>query len=146
MIKQGLPWDKTGYKERVAVLQARAKNMAPWPIYPNDELVGEVRLIYSDIRATVERVVEDVVLNGIVTRFSDMVGVGNLHKITGLRKEDADQIVSLWKKCHRITGAHHQPPSKEIPVEGLEEIISDIDSILTMAKNVVSYRAKPDGA
>lgn len=145
VIKQGLPWDKTGYKERVTVLQTRARNMAPWPAYPSDELIGEVRLIYSDIRATVERVVEDVVLNGIVTRFSDMVGVGNLHKITGLRKEDADQIVSLWKKCHRITGAHHQAQSKEIPVEGLEEIISDIDSILLMAKNVVSYRAKPDG-
>ncbi|UVE46456.1 AAA family ATPase [Pseudomonas chlororaphis] len=143
VVKQGLPWDKTGYKERVRLLQARAKKMAPWPMYPGDDLVNDVRLMYSDIRATIERVVEDVVLNGIVTRFSDMVGVGNLHKITGLRKQDADDIVALWKKCHRVTGAHHQAVNKEIPVAGLDEINADITSIQTLADNVVKYRAKP---
>jgi energy-coupling factor transporter ATP-binding protein EcfA2 len=143
VIKQGLPWDKTGYKERVRQLQARAKKMEPWPVYPGEILIRDVRLIYSDIRATVERVVEDVVLNGIVTRFSDMVGVGNLHKITGLRKQDADEIVTLWKKGHRITEAHFQAANKEMPVVNLEEIKNDIESILRLADNVIKFRAKP---
>ncbi|AXO89929.1 hypothetical protein DZC75_18675 [Pseudomonas parafulva] len=144
-VKKGLPWDKAGYKERVKLLEAKAKLLAPWPIYPSDDLVSQVRQIYSDIRATVEKVVEDVVLNGVVTRFSDMVGVGNLHKITGLRKQDADDIVDLWKKCHRITGAHHQPVNKDAPVPDLDEINTDIQSILSLATNVTAHRAKPTG-
>lgn len=145
VIKQGLPWDKTGYKERVNQLLGRVKKMEPWPLYPGEELTRDVRLMYSDIRATVERVVEDVVLNGIVTRFSDMVGVGNLHKVTGLRKQDADDIVALWKKGHRITEAHFQAINKEMPVANLEEIRSDVESILTLAENVIKFRAKPAG-
>jgi energy-coupling factor transporter ATP-binding protein EcfA2 len=143
VVKQGLPWDKTGYKERVRQLQARAKKMEPWPPYPCEALIKDVRIIYSDIRATVERVVEDVVLNGIVTRFSDMVGVGHLHKITGLRKQDADEIVTLWKKGHRITEAHFQAANKEMPIANLEEIKNDIESILRLADNVIKFRAKP---
>ncbi len=143
VVKQGLPWDKTGYKERVRQLEARAKKMEPWPMYPGEDLIRDVRLIYSDIRATVERVVEDVVLNGIVTRFSDMVGVGNLHKITGLRKQDADDIVALWKKGHRITEAHFQAVNKEMPVANLDEVKNDIESIQRLADNVNKFRAKP---
>lgn len=143
VVKQGLPWDKTGYKERVKQLGDRAKKMEPWPIYPGEDLVRDVRLLYSDIRSTVERVVEDVVLNGIVTRFSDMVGVGNLHKITGLRKQDADDIVALWKKGHRITEAHFQAPNKEMPVANLDEIKNDIESIQRLADNVNKFRVKP---
>jgi energy-coupling factor transporter ATP-binding protein EcfA2 len=143
VVKEGLPWDKTGYKQRIVTLEARAKKMEPWPVYPGDDLIQSVRVLYSDIRATVERVVEDVVLNGIVTRFSDMVGVGNLHKITGLRKKDADDIVALWKKGHRITGAHHQAINKEMPVADLNEINGDIALIKTLAENVIKFRAKP---
>ena len=143
VVKHGLPWDKTGYKERVRQLEARAKKMEPWPIYPGEDLIRDIRLIYSDIRATVERVVEDVVLNGIVTRFSDMVGVGNLHKITGLRKQDADDIVALWKKGHRITEAHFQAANKEMPIANLDEVKSDIEAIQRLADNVNKFRAKP---
>ncbi|WP_172685797.1 AAA family ATPase, partial [Pseudomonas savastanoi] len=143
VVKQGLPWDKTGYKERIRQLEARVKKMEPWPVYPGEELVRDVRILYSDIRATVEKVVEDVVLNGVVTRFSDMVGVGNLHKITGLRKQDADDIVMLWKKGHRMTEAHLQAMNKDMPVAGLEEIKTDVASIQILADNVNKYRAKP---
>jgi energy-coupling factor transporter ATP-binding protein EcfA2 len=146
VIKQGLPWDKTGYRERIKQLEVRAKKMEPWPAYPGEALIRDVRLMYSDIRATVERVVEDVVLNGIITRFSDMVGVGNLHKITGLRKQDADEIVALWKKGHRITEAHFQAVNKEVPVANLDEIKKDIESIQTLADNVNKFRAKPSEA
>ncbi|HGN1034972.1 TPA: AAA family ATPase [Pseudomonas aeruginosa] len=143
VVKQGLPWDKTGYKERIRQLEARVKKMEPWPVYPGEELVRDVRILYSDIRATVEKVVEDVVLNGVVTRFSDMVGVGNLHKITGLRKQDADDIVMLWKKGHRMTEAHLQAMNKDMPVAGLEEIKTDVASIQILVDNVNKYRAKP---
>ncbi|WP_332767077.1 AAA family ATPase [Pseudomonas koreensis] len=143
VVKQGLPWDKTGYKERIRQLEARVKKMEPWPVYPGEDLVRDVRILYSDIRATVEKVVEDVVLNGVVTRFSDMVGVGNLHKITGLRKQDADDIATLWKKGHRMTEAHLQAMSKDMPVAGLEEIKTDIASIQLLVDNVNKYRAKP---
>ena len=117
--------------------------MEPWPVYPGEELVRDVRILYSDIRATVEKAVEDVVLNGVITRFSDMVGVGNLHKITGLRKQYADDIVILWKKGHRMTEAHLQAMNKDMPVAGLEEIKTDVASIQLLVDNVNKYRAKP---
>ena len=102
---------------------------------------AEVASVIAD--PGVEKAVEDVVLNGVITRFSDMVGVGNLHKITGLRKQDADDIVILWKKGHRMTEAHLQAMNKDMPVAGLEEIKTDVESIQLLVDNVNKYRAKP---
>lgn len=143
VVKPGLPWDKTSYKERIRVLQQRVRNMAPWLQYPTDEQVLFVRGIYSDIRATIEKVVEDIVLNGVVTRFSDVVGVGNLHRITGLRKEDAQGLIDLWKKCHRVTGAHHQAQLKDAPVPDVDEMNADVSQIQVLADNVIKYRDQP---
>ena len=143
VVKPGLPWDKTGYKERIRVLQQRIGSIPPWVQYPSDEQVLLVRGIYSDIRATIEKVVEDIVLNGVVTRFSDVVGVGNLHKITGLRKEDAQGLIDLWKKCHRITGAHHQAQLKDVPVPDVDEMNADVSLVQELTANVIKYRDQP---
>lgn len=143
VVNQGLPWDKAGYKERVEQLKKEARGLEPWPPYPSDKQVTAARDLYSRIRATVEKVVEDVILQGVVTRFSDMVGVGNLHKITKLRQEDADAIVRLWKKCHRITGSHFQPVLKDSPVPNAAEMLSDIESITKIVADVNQSRAAP---
>ena len=143
VVNQGLPWDKAGYKERVEQLKKEARALEPWPPYPSDKQVTAARDLYSRIRATLEKVVEDVILQGVVTRFSDMVGVGNLHKITKLRQEDADAIVRLWKKCHRITGSHFQPVLKDSPVPNATEMLTDIESITTIVADVIKSRAVP---
>lgn len=143
VVNQGLPWDKAGYKERVEQLKKEARGLEPWPPYPSDKQVAAARDLYSRIRATVEKVVEDVILQGVVTRFSDMVGVGNLHKITKLRQEDADAIVLLWKKCHRITGSHFQPVLKDSPVPNATVMLTDIESITEIVANIIKSRAAP---
>lgn len=139
-IKTGLPWDKAGYKERVSTLKLEARRLLPWSPYPNEIQVADARNVYSRIRATIEAMVETVILNGVVTRFGEVVGVGNLSKISGLKTEHCVLVTDLWKKCHRITGSHDQPVLKDSPVPSPEEMLIDIQSILDYAALVTDSR------
>jgi len=141
-IKSGLPWDKVGYRERVAQLKKDANKLLPWPPYPNEKQVKDAREVYSQIRATIEKMVEDVVFNGVITRFSEVVGVGGLSKIAGLQFEHCEAITVLWKKCHRITGSHDQPVLKDAPVPSPTDMLVDIQLIIDLAALVIDSRKK----
>ena len=61
-VVQGLPWLHQSFKERIDKLQqAQRKLSKVWPAYPNDADSAAMRTQYSLLRATVERVIQDVV-------------------------------------------------------------------------------------
>ncbi|HDU2647845.1 TPA: AAA family ATPase [Yersinia enterocolitica] len=141
-VYDGLPWDKVSYKARVEKLKQESRQLDPWPVYPNEEQDNSMRRLYSRMRSTVEKMVEDVIFAGIVVRFSEIIGVGNLHKLSGLERECCIAISELWSKCHRITDAHDQPTYKQTALPNPDEFRADLELILDLAKRAAATQIK----
>ncbi|HDQ6735348.1 TPA: AAA family ATPase [Escherichia coli O128:H2] len=141
-VYDGLPWDKVSYKTRVEKLKQESRQLDPWPVYPSAEQDNSMRRLYSRMRSTVEKMVEDVIFAGIVVRFSEIIGVGNLHKLSGLERECCIAISELWSKCHRITDAHDQPAYKQTALPSPDEFRADLELILDLAKKAAATQIK----
>lgn len=75
VVQNGLPWEHKSYKDRIDKLQkAQSALAADWPPYPNGEQSALMRQQYNLMRATIERVIQDVVFNGVVVRYRDWIG------------------------------------------------------------------------
>ena len=91
-VNSGLPWDHQGYnKARIAALeQAQRKLARAWTVYPGENEISEMRHEYDRLRATLKRVIQDVVFNGVVKRYRIGVGSGSVLTIATL---------SAWSGC-----------------------------------------------
>ena len=141
IVSRALPWDHKGYKERIDCLGKKQKafEKLPWPPEPHEELAREMILQYSLLRATIERVVQDFVLNATVRRFEDYIRVDNLKQVVRLEDSDVVKICSLYRRCSDITEAHDKASVKNDPPPTAEELGRDIDALKTLIQ-AIKYR------
>lgn len=133
-VVDGLPWDHQGYKERLHNLRRKQTELAKtWPPHPASADVDAMRNTYSKLRATIERVVQDMVLNGVVQRYSDYVQVKQLKAVAVLMEADCNEIERLIDKCHKITEAHDPSSAKTLAIplpSELEQDIADLEKVI----------------
>ena len=104
--------------------------------YPAEELKAEVRHQYDRLRATIERVVQDVLLASVVTRQNNYIRVGKLGEVVGLEQSENDEIQRLFKRCSD-RGDAHDVPSAGNPVPSTPgELKTDIADLNTLIKSV----------
>ena len=112
-VSNGLPWDHQPYKDRLDRLEKDQKVLEKiWPAYPNEEETASMRHQYDHLRATIERVIEEVVFCGTVKRYRDWVKVGKLGDVVGFTQGEYDEIARLHKVCCDILDAHDPPSTK----------------------------------
>ena len=71
-VNDGLPWEHQGCKARFDFHEKAQRRLAKaWPPYPGEKEKSQMRIEYSELRATLERVIQDVVFNGVVKRYRD---------------------------------------------------------------------------
>lgn len=140
-INEGLPWIHMGYKQRIKHLEDCLRNLEhPWPAYPSESQVLEIRNLYSLLRATIERVAEDLILNGIVQRYNEYINVGNLHKIMGFETQECEKIQMLHKKCHGITDAHDPSSIRNTTIPTAQEFGDDLKSLKVVIDDIKNSR------
>lgn len=130
-VADGLPWDHKSYRERIDSLEKAQKRFEklPWPPEPEEALAREMIQQYSFLRATIERVVQDFVLNSTVRRFEDYIRVENLDKVVGLTESEVGDICKLYNRCHGIVEAHDPASAKDDPPPTAQELGDDINAI-----------------
>lgn len=138
----GLPWGHKSYKERIDSLEKAQKRFEklPWPSDPPEELSREIIRQYSFLRATIERVVQDFVLNGTVQRFRDYIEVKNLGKVVGLKQSDVDEINRLHQRCHDLVEAHDPSSPKNEPPPTPDELEQDIIDLKSLIQEINNRR------
>lgn len=131
----GLPWDQQGYKARVDALEkSQSKLDKAWPTYPGETEIADVRQQYDRLRATLERVIQDVLFNGVIKRYRDWIRVDSLEKVVGFEHAEYAAIQQLHKRCcDRIT-AHDPSSAKAAPIPSAAELGLDIAEL----KNIIS--------
>lgn len=132
----GLPWDSRKPSECLVELKKDQKIIsAKWNPQPNAINVEAMRHAYSRLRSTVERLVEHVLLAGIVSRFKSQVNAGQVKNLIGVTQAECNEVTRLLQKCHNITDAH-APSMAAIPdpAEFLQDITDAEQLIVTIKK------------
>lgn len=145
-ISAGLPWEHKSYDDRIDKLEKVQRDMSKnWQDYPNEKDRAMMREQYSLLRATIERVVQDVVLNGVVKRYDQYVRVENLKGLVGLDQGDHDEICRLYRMCHDIVSAHDPSSAKNASVPDAHQLGEDIKALKAVVKRVKDKRNKLQG-
>lgn len=150
-VVDGLPWDHQGYKERLNNLKQNQRRLTQrWPAHPGSVDIDAMRDAYSKLRATIERVVQDLVLNGVVQRYSDYVHVNRLQAVVVLEDADCQEIERLITKCHSITSAHDPSAAKNSSLPLPNELGQDMADLERVISDLIKRRkasvSKPSGS
>lgn len=140
-VNEGLPWEHQKYAERLSKLaQSQKELLKRWPLYPNAEDKTEMRQQYDRLRATIERVIQDVVFNGVVQRYRDWIKVGQLSAVVGFTEAERAAIARLHKVCCDVVTAHDPPSGKNSPVPSAKQLGDDISALATVVETIKARR------
>ncbi len=95
---------------------------------------------YDYLRATIERVIQDVVFNGVVKRYRDWIRVDSLEDVVGFEKSEYDVIARLHKRCCDVVDAHYPASAKNAPVPTAQEFGMDIDALKKVIQSIKTRR------
>ena len=143
VVQSGLPWEHKSYKDRIDKLQkAQLALAAGWPPYPNGEQSAAMRQQYNLMRATIERVIQDLVFHGVVVRYRDWIRVTpNLSKVVGFEKAECNEIERLYQACCDVVDAHDPASGKNSPVPTAAQLGLDIAALVALT-GVIETRKK----
>ena len=140
IVNSGVPWNQKNWTDRISEIRHLAKELkGRWVASPDDKLVTEMRMIYDKLRATIERIVQDVCLNGTVRRFEDYIRVRNLEKVPGLDLQLVRKLIKLYNDISDFVGAHdHSENAPAVP--DISQLQCDITSVEDTTKAIIQKR------
>ena len=102
---------------------------------------------YSRLRATIERVIQDLVFCRVIVRFSDWVNVGKLSDVVGLERSECEAIHRLHRRCCDFTDAHVSSSETNLSMATAAELAADIQSLRDVVDAIKTRRksAAPAG-
>ncbi|MDF0643471.1 MAG: AAA family ATPase [Nitrospira sp.] len=134
---EGLPWEHMDYKDRLNKLEGEQRQLeASWPAYSNEEERSRMRRQYSRLRATIERIIQDVVFNGVLHRYRDRISIDRLKQVVGFTEFEFKEIERLHKVCCEVIDSHDASSVKNQPVPTAEQLGQDIRDVRSLAKAV----------
>jgi energy-coupling factor transporter ATP-binding protein EcfA2 len=141
-VSSGLPWDHQGYKARINALeQAHRKLVKVWPSYPGEKEISEMRHQYDRLRATLERVIQDVVFNGVVKRYRDWIRMDSLEDVVGFDRAEYKAIEKLHKRSCDVITAHDQSSSKAAAIPSATDLGNDIAALKAIVETIKNRRS-----
>lgn len=143
-VNDGLPWEHQPYKDRLDKLEKAQKELEKrWPPYPNATDRDEMRQQYDHLRATIERVIQDVVFNGVIKRYDDWIRVDKLDEVVGLKDTECNEISRLHKTCCDVVTAHDPSSTKNAPVPTATRLGQDIAALKAVIAAIKARRKCP---
>ena len=130
VVVPGLPWDHQPYTQRIDSLERTQRKLAKtWPAYPNAEQTEQIRRQYSLLRSTIERVIQDLILGGVIRRHHEYVKVGDLRLVVGFPLSEQQEYDRLVSRCNQITEAHDPSSGQNLPPPTAAELGADLAAL-----------------
>jgi len=127
IVNKDLPWTASSVRDRIDKLEKAArKTRALFEARDDEGYKREAASVYSNLRATWERALEDIVFANVIMRHRDYINTKGLNRVTALEENDVETFQREFKKCCDFVDAHdpsrgHDPESPE-PDEMLQDI------------------------
>lgn len=132
IVSTGLPWMAAGVKDRVDKMEKAARQAkALYEQNDEDGYRDQAAALYSLLRSTWERAIEDVAFHGVVHRHRDYINTKNLRKATVLTEADCDLFDAGFQKCCDQTDAHDPSRGRNAAPPPPDELLQDIQNVLT---------------
>ncbi len=129
-VGEGLPWIGTKVEDRLDKLEKQAR--AAKDLYDKDEeekYKNEAIAVYTGLRSTWERTVQEVIFNRVVLRHRDYIEAKKLKKVTALSTTDCDSFEIGYKKCCGIIESHDPSEGRNAGVPSPAELLKDINAL-----------------
>lgn len=137
VVGDGLPWLGMKVEARLDDLGKRARAARTMFDAGNEDAYNrEVEAIYSDLRATWERALEDVAFQRTVLRHRDYIDSGDLRKVSALTLADCDDFRRHFHKCCDVTNSHDRSPGRNPEHPEPLELLADIAALDNWVKGL----------
>lgn len=142
VVELGLPWQWREVSKRVGDLKKKAqkiRNRYEKGKIDEEQFKESAQRIYSRLRATWERAIEDVAFCGVVNRYRDYIDTRSIMKVTVLDERDCRIMRDGFKKCSDLIDAHDTSLER-----GMDEISPDeiVEDIVVLEKWIEKVREK----
>lgn len=136
-VSDGLPWIAQKTLPRIDELEKRARAaQSDFDGHNDDEYERAICSVYSDLRATIERAVEEKLFLGVVTRHQDYISLGNLKKVTAITTEHCERLQKIFKRCCDITSAHDRASLRGFGVPTPDDALNDLSELRAIVDDV----------
>jgi energy-coupling factor transporter ATP-binding protein EcfA2 len=133
----GLPWELKSVDQRFDVLEKElTKLQKTWNPAPNDQNKSDMRHAYSLLRASLERIVEKVILCDSIFRYRSYLDVAKLRGLVGFTIAEYEHLMKLMQRCHDVTDAHDPASGKISVVPSPDELLADLAETKLLVKEI----------
>ena len=141
IVNDSLPWDGMKIMARIDALEKDARRLRNTRSEMSDEKYkSEARDLYSNMRASWERALEEVGLSHVVMRHRDEIkaGNGNIQNLSALDASACDAWYGEYSKCCDYVSAHDSSRGRNQEMPDPEGIIHDVETLNTWVKSLKS--------
>jgi predicted ATPase, possibly involved in inorganic ion transport len=126
------PWDGMRLKERIKSLNEKLVVLEKIEsTKTEDEYQQQARYFYSHLRETWERLVEERLLNGAITRFSRGISTLPLRKLVdGITQNDYDTIERNMTLCSNYFTGHDNASGLQVSIPTCSRIKKDLEELI----------------
>jgi hypothetical protein len=134
------PWFSKKVRSRVALLRKKQSGLAAARESGNETYRAALKDFFSDLRETWERLVEELLLYGVVERLCTDV---KTQRLKGVYVEDTDYRTVYWemKRASELSG-HDMASSRTIALPGVEDVDKHIQTLEQYVEEVKTRTKK----
>ncbi|WP_287308455.1 AAA family ATPase [Mesorhizobium sp.] len=125
-----LPWVAASVQDRVDKMEKDAR--AARTLYDNNDDAGyrdAVHRIYSNLRRTWERALEDVAFGGVIQRHRDYINAKNLRRATAFEDKDYQTFSAGFQKCSDWIDGHDGSRGRNAAPPTPNDLLADIKAV-----------------
>lgn len=121
------PWIAKKVAKRIEALRTRLAGIPANIDRTTDEYRRKAKDFYTDLRECWERLVEEILLNGVVERFCSGVKTQSLKEVL-VEDDDYQLIFAAMARASEFSG-HDMAAGRQIPVPDLNDMREDLEQI-----------------
>lgn len=129
-ISDSLPWKAQNTIDRIDRLGKKARSARSlYEANDEDRYAKETIDIYGELRATIERAIEEHLFARVIFRYRDYIDLKNLRKVAIAETSDCNLLLSLFEKCCGITNAHDPSMARNASIPVPTAMLDDIEQL-----------------
>lgn len=130
LVRDSAPWEALTTSKRIKHLNVKLQDLRKLDRDGTEADFRQAsRAFYGLLRETWERLVEEKLLNKVVSRFERGVYTQHLSRLIDISKADTTKVDNAMDKCSTYFAGHDSAPSVGDPYPTIEEIGEDLKNI-----------------
>jgi hypothetical protein len=143
IVRETAPWDALTTSKRISQLNVKLQSLRKIDITGTvSEFRSASRDFYGYLREAWERLIEEKLLNKVITRFERSVQTQRLTKVLDITQDDISKITNAMSKCSTYLTGHDSANAVGDPYPNIKEIEDDLKEISEYVTSLTKDRKR----